>query len=360
MERFPREEVPGIDRVVNPPEAIAVRTVASLLESWLGPPVEVEAGTNGRRLHADAILRAGDATLLVEVKGSDEFARISAAVEQLRTIAADMPAAIIVLVVPFMGPKAREYVRSRGVSWIDLSGNADVQGPGVRILVEGKPNRFASRGRPSTAFSPRSARVSRALLVEPERSWLQRDLSYATGLGTGTISKVVGRLIEDGLVTRRVEDGRLRAPSPSTLLDAWAQEYDFARHHVERFHTVGRSGREVLDALASKLRALDTPWAATGLAAAWQLAEYADFRLTTIYMAAPLRDPGSLGLRPVEHGENVWIVVPNDEGVFYAAEEVGWVRCVHPVQAYLDLLGHPERSKEAADNLRARKLGWGD
>ena len=52
------------------------------------------------------------------------------------------------------------------------------------------------------------------------------------------------------------------------------------------------------------------------------------------------------------------LVAPRDEGVFYGAETVDGVRCAHPVQVYLDLLGQPERSKEAAEALRRDHLPW--
>ena len=45
-------------------------------------------------------------------------------------------------------------------------------------------------------------------------------------------------------------------------------------------------------------------------------------------------------------------MVPNDEGVFHGAEIVDGIRCVHPVQAYVDLKDHPERAPEAAAELR--------
>jgi hypothetical protein len=48
--------------------------------------------------------------------------------------------------------------------------------------------------------------------------------------------------------------------------------------------------------------------------------------------------------------------VPNDEGVFDGAKFVDGIRCVHPVQAYLDLKDHPERSTEAAAELRRKIL----
>jgi hypothetical protein len=96
------------------------------------------------------------------------------------------------------------------------------------------------------------------------------------------------------------------------------------------------------------------------LAAAWQISQFADFRLTTLFIAEPLLNPETLGLRPVEQGENVWIVIPNDAGVFYAAKAVNGIRCVPPVQAYVDLAGQSERAKEAAAELRSHHLGWSD
>jgi hypothetical protein len=57
-------------------------------------------------------------------------------------------------------------------------------------------------------------------------------------------------------------------------------------------------------------------------------------------------------------GANVWLVVPNDVGVFDGVETKEGTACVHPVQAYVDLLRHPERAKEAAAELRTRMLRW--
>ncbi|MBN1605003.1 MAG: MarR family transcriptional regulator, partial [Polyangiaceae bacterium] len=188
---------------------------------------------------------------------------------------------------------------------------------------------------------------------------LQKELAQATGLSNGFVSKVVSRLAEASLVERRTEDGRAHPRSPGLLLDAWAQVYRFDQHDVGRFHAVGRTGPAVLEGLAAKLANQDgLEWAATGLAAAWHWTGFADFRLTTIFVSKPVFDAETLDLRPVERGENVWIVVPKDDGVFYRTERVAGVNCANPVQVYLDLLAHPERAKEAAADLRSHKLAW--
>jgi hypothetical protein len=53
-----------------------------------------------------------------------------------------------------------------------------------------------------------------------------------------------------------------------------------------------------------------------------------------------------VGFREEPKGANVWFVVPNDAGAFDGVETKDGIACVHPVQAYVDLLGHPERAKE--------------
>ena len=39
-------------------------------------------------------------------------------------------------------------------------------------------------------------------------------------------------------------------------------------------------------------------------------------------------------------------------------EKKDGIATVHPVQAYLDLQAHPERAKEAANEIRSRLLRW--
>ncbi len=338
-------------------DTIAVREIPASMTAWLGElPAEVELGGEHE---LDLVLRFGEMEFVFDIKSTDAISRLELAYRHLRGYTKGRERAVPILVVPFMGPKARDFARSKRLSWMDLSGNADIRGPGIRILVEGKPNRFASPGRPSTAFSHKASRISRVLLTEPERWWRQRELAEVTGLSGGYISKVVRRLREDDLLDHA--DGGLRPRSTALLLDAWAQVYDFQKHDIARFHAVGRTGPKVTKSLARKLA--DQPslkWAATGLSAAWLRSGHADHRLVTFYVSGPLLNPDELGLRPVERGENVWIVVPRDEGVFHRTADVEGVQCVSTVQVYLDLLSHPERASEAAARLRTHELGWSD
>lgn len=339
-------------------EAIAAHQVPRLLRGWLDDEaVEVAAGSGD--LGFDLQVRGSGLTFFIEVMGTDDVAQVEKAARHLEAYANGRGHTVGLLVTPFMGPKAREYAHQRGLCWLDLSGNADIWGPGLRILIEGKPNRFASPGRPSTAFSDKAARLTRVMLIEPERWWRQHELVEATDLSAGYVSKVVSRLREDGLVDDDPAARALRPRSPDVLLDAWAQVYDFRRHEIARYHAVGRTGPAIAETLAKHLaEQAELRWAATGLTAAWRVGKFADHRLVTYFVSAPPTNVEALGLRPVDRGENVWLVVPRDHGVFYGAEEMSGLRCVHPVQIWLDLLGHPERAAEAAQDLQAHYLPW--
>jgi hypothetical protein len=308
----------------------------------------------------DLVVALGGKTFVIEWKSSGAAAPVSMAAELVRSYAVELGGEVVPLVaVPYMGATGRELCDAAGVGWLDLSGNARIIAPGLRVLIEGKPNHFKRRGRPSSAFAPKSARIARWLLMHTDRSWTQREIAQATEVDEGFTSRIVSKLEHDELVARG-PDGTIRVPNPDLLLDAWREDYDFSKHRILRGHVPARSGDELLGVLAEKLRDQGIPYAATGLAAAWILTRFAGFRTVTLYLAEdPSREVLSrLGVREEEQGANVWLVVPNDQGVFHGAREGDGNRCVHPVQAYLDLTAHPERAKEAADQLRAQLLRW--
>jgi hypothetical protein len=265
--------------------------------------------------------------------------------------------AIPVLVVPYMGEIGRRICGEAGVCWLDLSGNAHLVAPGLRAHVEGKPNKFKRPGRPRSVFAPKSSRIARWLLIHRQRSFTQRELAEATGMDEGFTSRIVRRLEEQEFVTRG-ERGAVRIRNYDAMLNAWREAYDFSRHTILRGHVAARSGEEILRRLPEQFRRWSLRHAATGLGAAWLWTHFAGFRLVVFYVAESLEEDlrREVGFHEEERGENVWLIVPNDMGVFHGSSRRGGVECVHPVQAYLDLKGHPERSEEAADHLRKELL----
>lgn len=343
-----------------PNKRLALRKVVERLADLLSLPSTEVRTREMRSSKIDAAVDLGGLTFVIEWKGSSGLALVSHAADQVRQYASKLGEGVVPLVaVPFMGPVGREHCQEAGVSWLDLSGNAHIVAPGIRVRIEGRANLFKRPGRPSSAFAPKSSRIARWLLLHPGESMTQREIARATDMDEGFTSRIVARLEDDELVVRE-PDGAIRARDPDLLLDAWREDYDFSKHEIVKGYVPARSGDALLRRIAGELRSLETDHAATGMAAAWLLTRFAGFRVVAIYVAElPSSEAlDHLGFREDAPGANVWLVVPTDGGVFQGASDRDGVRCVHPVQAYLDLKGHPERADEAAAHLRAELLTW--
>lgn len=293
----------------------------------------------------------------IELKSKGDAATVGHAVRTAQNLAQNSePAALPLVVVPYMGDVGKQVCEDAGVCWLDLSGNALLFGkPGLRIQIEGKPNVYKKVGRPQNLFAPKSARIARCLLMEPTRAFSQRELAEISGLDEGFTSRIVRGMEAQGLLLRE-SAGAVKMQDPDLMLNAWSEVYNFSKHQIVRGHIATRSGMETLSRLSSTLERHQIRHAATGLAGAWCIDHFAGFRLAVIYCEDSLSDAiyAELGFREEVRGANTWIVRPNDAGVFQGAQLYEGVPCVHPVQVYLDLKNHPERAQEAADSLKSK------
>lgn len=315
--------------------------------------VRREVAVGDRRI--DWVASIGKQTFLIEGKADGIAATVALVARQVRQSAeAWGKNAVPLVVVPYMGDAGERLCREEGVSWFDLSGNAQIVVPGLRVQIEGKPNRFKRPGRPKSLFASKSARIARWLLMKSDQAFTQRELSQLSGLDEGFTSRIVRGLEEQRLITRH-NDGKVQVADYATLLDAWREAYDFSKHHLVRGHIAARSGEDVLRRTADWLQREKIEYAATGLVGAWLWSGFAGFRLVTFYIDELPSMPNAIGFHETDRGANVWFVLPNDAGVFQGSQLREEITCVHPVQVYLDLKRHPERSIEAAEELR-RKL----
>lgn len=303
---------------------------------------------------ADAVAEDGSGRLWqFAIKASSSPGVIRDVGEHFRAVGPG--AAIPVLVVPQMTPAGARAAEAECVNWLDLAGNARIRSRDLYVHVRGNAPRVGVRGRPSSPFAPRSARVTRALLLEPRRWWRQRDLVEATRLGDGAVSRIVRRLAEERLL--ELDGGHLRPRDPGLLLDAWQVAYRPDRHDRIPAHVSG-VGMDLAHELSRRLGAARVEHAFTGFPAAWLLDAHVSFRLVSVYVVGdPRQVISEIGARPAQGGANVEVVGPNDDDVFTGGRELDGLRCVAPVQVYLDLGGLPERSAEAASELR-RRLLW--
>jgi len=337
--------------------------VAAVLRPWLSPqlgwgqflddPHEIDALTvdfDERRLQFAVLHRSQATTALVLV----------AAIRLKQYVGASPIVGLRPLVVvPYMGDAGAKTCADAEVDWLDLSGNASITAPGIRLERRGRPNKFKRSGRPSSVFSPRSSRLVRQLLLESDG--LERhDLVRSSGLDEGYASRVLGKMRDEGVIL--VEGNRLRLVDRLAMLDAWRSEYEFLELvHVRKGHLSVESG-QTLAVLAERLNET-CDYAMTGLGAAALMTGFGNHRLVTSFVASAPDDAmlRSLGIRPEERGANVWLAQPKDDAVFWGAHtlEGSSVRCAAKLQVYLDLKAQPERAEEATTAIREElKRQW--
>ena len=307
----------------------------------------------------DVLYTSGSHTFAIESKSSSVLGQMIGAIEFLKGAIAQSPHMLVPLVVvPYMSTSGRELCERAGIGWFDLSGNAKIVAPGLYVNSTGHRNKFSRPGRVESAFGAKGSRVTRRLLIEPGATLRQRKIANETGLNESYVSRVVRRLQALGLV--EITPLGVRVSDPDRMLEAWGDEYRFDRHNVLAGHVSGPMGESVTKSVCRVLADRALKHAITGLGAAWLYTRFASYRLSTVYLDRPPTSDtlADLAFRSESRGANVWLVVPNDEGVFEGSGLVDGIRSVHPVQVYLDLKDQPERSNEAAEELRRRMLSW--
>lgn len=333
-------------------ELSALQKTMSLLEDILEAPSnmradgddgDVEVEINGHRFMVG--LSTSAATSAVS-SGIDDLMRA----QQSRGIHVEP-----LLVVPFMSGSSKIRCKEAGVSWLDLSGNADIRSNELFILIEGRPNQYKTPGRPRNPFAPKSSRIIRTLLHDSTHHFQQIDLVEKTGVSKALVSQVVHHLEDLQLITRSTA-GAINVIDPAMLVDEWRDNYSITDHQVTKghIHSAGQ-GPELVAALARQLNTMGMNYAFTGLSSAWHYAPFASFRLATVFVKDPLGIVNfkELGFSTEPRGANVWVIQPNDEGVFWDSEVHQGVRFASSIQTYLDLKDHPERADEASIEMRS-------
>ena len=265
-----------------------------------------------------------------------------------------------VLISPYLSPASRLICEEHGIGFLDLEGNARIAFNGVFVEREVPNKPAAERKRLKSLFKPKSARVLKAILADPARTWRVTELAEESGVSIGHISNIRRALLDREIGCINQDGFFLR--DPDQLLDEWLAAYEKpAGTRVEFYTTVhGERMENTLQGLMKDSPDRPDLVLASFSAAQW-LAPYArhsDIMLyADAYGMARLED--ALGLVGSSSGGNVHVVVLDDrdildESVRLASGQI----CTSPVQTYLDLATQGERGKEAADFLRSRLLKW--
>ncbi|MET3493170.1 hypothetical protein [Variovorax boronicumulans] len=302
-------------------------------------------------------------TLACEVNASGQPRHVRNTLLQLRNAQAhrtQTPAAIPVLIAPYLSPEAQALCREQDVSFLDLEGNVRIVFDGIFIERQVASKPVTERRELRSMFKPKSAQVLRVMLRDPARAWRVTELAEAADVSLGHVSNVRNSLLDREWAS--VSDAGLYLSEPDALLDDWRGAYEPPAGKRQGFYTA-LHGSAFEDAARQVLRAEGEAGRAVfaSFSAAHWLAPYG--RTGTQYFHAD--EPGlqrlasALKLSPALKGENVVVNVLKEPGLFLdAVEPAPGAFCTGAVQTYLDLSSAGERGRESADHLRQEALQW--
>jgi hypothetical protein len=158
----------------------------------------------------------------------------------------------------------------------------------------------------------------------------------------------------------------VRVLKPEVLLLEWAKNYRFERNKATRFYSIlpARELEAKLAEIVNELEGMPNCEAAfASFSAAVRIKPYVRQHRQYLYLKGDISlITKPLELKDVSSGENVVVLEPYDDGVFYQAQrqEDGGI-CTGPVQTYLDVNASGGRGPEAAEHILATVLRkrWG-
>ena len=272
-------------------------------------------------------------------------------------------ARVRVFAAPYVSPRLAELCESHGWNWFDLSGNCHLRIPSLlHIHHTGNPPVHAAPKPKANLGTREAARVVRALLspVFVGMTWTQRSLQIncRPQVSLGLVNKMVRHLQEEKYL-EMVPDG-FRVADPLKLLVAWREAYRFDQHERLGFFTL-LQGSKLHEALAWLGHDFENHVAYAAFSAAEFQAPHVRQPKTWLYVSGHLVEefPAKLGVKKVESGENLVVLVPSDSGVFFTPEvpvTEDRLPCTNEVQTYVDLWHCGGRGQEAAEALLEQRI----
>ncbi len=344
---------------------IANQLPGSLPEGVIFKEFQVEPERDNRP-DAKAILGTAqkEFPIVIEVQNTGGTASLREIARQAKTYVSG--ATIPFVAGTFFGQKAREVAKEEGVGYIDLAGNFYLNRDDTYIerIVDKNPR--SQKPPLKSLFAPVSSRITRALLIEPQRTWLLNELSEATDVSLGQAYQVIERMIEEEIIGRNTE-GKLALKNPVTLLEEWKKVYPTYQQQKFTFFSYEQAYVAILNAVLKVGQQERLKYALGFFTGADMIAPFIQGLTKVQIYVEKFSDIEKwktvLNLQEVQSGGNIELFVPYDSGIFYGMQQIESkivknIPIVSDLQLYMDLFNNPARGEEQAQHLREVRLSF--
>ncbi|MHB8451229.1 MAG: type IV toxin-antitoxin system AbiEi family antitoxin [Mycobacteriales bacterium] len=263
------------------------------------------------------------------------------------------------VVAPWLSPRTRELLASRGVNYVDLTGNTFIRldNPTIRIRTDGAARDPAPAARGLARLrGPKAGRLVR-VVADVSPPYGVREIATKATLTPGYVSRLLDALDREALVERD-DRGRVTSVDIARLLRRYAESYDTLDTN-QRSLFVARTGAAQA---AARLGDLPARTAITGSFAAQRLNPVAAPSLLAVYCTDVAATARALGLLPADEGANVALLRPFDPVVWDRTVSEDGLTYVSPTQVALDCLAGngrmPAEGQAVLTWLAANESAW--
>jgi hypothetical protein len=298
--------------------------------------------------------------LFCELKTNGHPRATRQAVEQLSRRRNGRPGEAALFVAPYISESARDICVDADVNYFDLHGNYRIFLGSLFIEGSTGDKPAVEKRDLKSLFKPKSARILRWLLRDPDTPMRLKDIAEGARVSLGQVHNV-----KEGLIVREwaetTPDGVVLT-DPDSLVDAWREDYEQQPGETHHYYTILHGAPLIgkLKGLMAEARREPLLALRSYSAADW-LAPYGRSETILLY-AWPTALPAlerELALQPMAKGANVQVHVLDEESVLLdAVEAAGGLLTTSPVQTYLDLYSGGDRGREAAAFLRQKGFAW--
>jgi hypothetical protein len=301
------------------------------------------------RILAVRVAKNREMTLIVETRQIGQPRVIREAINQLFRYTLGKSKIYGIVAAPYISPAAAKICRQEGVGYLDLAGNCCLVFDTVYIVREGAKNPFARKRDLRSLFSARGARVLRVMLSNPKVAWKTHPLASKASVSTGQVANIKNLLKNREWIIEGNKGFQLK--EPAQLLSEWSEQYSFRKSEVREFYSlldIPTIEAKLADVCAGR----GVKFAFTGLGGAARMLPGIRYQRTMAFIAElPTNLPEQAGLKEVNSGANVTLLIPYDEGVFNDVRSIDGLPVVCPIQLYLDLKSYKGRGSEAAQTI---------
>lgn len=265
------------------------------------------------------------------------------------------------VVASWLSPRTRELLRDQGVSYIDLTGNVDVEleSPVAVLRLTGSDRDPAPRLRTGPSLRGPKAWALLRTLVEVAPPYTAGDLASALGVDDGYVSRALQVLADGRLIERKPRSAVTAVDWEATLRRIISSYTLFGSNQTSTWiATAGPS--QLVDDLVDRRAGR---WAVSGSLVASSVAPVAAPEIAVVFTNDAERLATAGRLLPATVGANVIVAEPYDPIVFARGTTIrGTVPAVSITQAAIDLLTGPGRMPQEGEALlawmRRNTAGW--